>query len=55
VPSLLWVWVGQQLHRAFAISKRDRDLLALAFESGLRVEDLLGQVVKGIAQLSPKS
>jgi hypothetical protein len=41
---LLGVAVGQQLQRAFEISKEHRDLLALPFQSTLRGQDLLDQM-----------
>jgi hypothetical protein len=50
VAGFFGVAVGQQLHRAFEIGKEHRDLLALAFECGLGVEDLLGQMTRGVAQ-----
>jgi hypothetical protein len=43
-PRLLGVTVGEQLHRALEVGEEDRDLLALALESGLGGEDLLGEV-----------
>ena len=36
--------VGEQLHGALQVGEEHRDLLALAFESALRVEDLLSQM-----------
>jgi len=43
------VAVGEQLHRALEIGEEHGDLLALALEGGLGGEDLLGQVLGGIA------
>ncbi len=48
LPRLLGVPVGEQLHRALEVGEQDGDLLALAFESGLRGEDLLGEVLGGV-------
>src|SRR5262249_61195301 len=45
---VLGIGVGEQLHGALEIGKEDCDLLALAFESGLGGEDLLGEVLGGI-------
>jgi hypothetical protein len=39
-----------QLHGALQIGEEHRDLLALAFESGLGDEDLLGQVLGGVGR-----
>jgi hypothetical protein len=36
--------VGKQLHGALQVGEKHRDLLTLAFESALRVEDLLSQM-----------
>src|SRR5262249_29162134 len=36
--------VGEELHGALQVGEEHRDLLALAFESALRVEDLLSQM-----------
>ena len=49
LPGLLGVAVGEQLHRALQVGEEHRDLLALAFEGGLRGEDLLGEVLGGVA------
>ena len=46
---LLGVPVGEQLHRALEVGEEHRDLLALALEGGLRGEDLLGEVLGGVA------
>jgi hypothetical protein len=45
---LLGITVGQQLHGPLEIREEDRDLLALAFERGLRGQDLLGEVLGGV-------
>ena len=45
---LLGVTVGEQLHRALEVGEEDRDLLALALQGGLRGEDLLGEVLRGV-------
>ena len=45
---LLGVAVGQQLHRALEVGEEHRDLLALAFQRGLRVEDSLGEVLGSV-------
>ena len=49
LPRLLGVAVGEQLHRALEVGEEHRDLLALALEGGLRGEDLLGEVLGGVA------
>ena len=41
---LLGIAVGEQFHRALEIRKQHGDLLALAFEGGLRLQDLVGEV-----------
>jgi hypothetical protein len=46
---LLRVPVGEELHRALEVGEEDRDLLALAFERGLRGEDLLCEVPGRVA------
>jgi hypothetical protein len=48
LPGLFGVAVGEQLHRALQVCEEHRHLLALAFEGGLRGEDLLGEVLGGI-------
>ena len=45
---LFRIAVGEQLHRALQIGEENRDLLTLAFERGLRGEDLLGEVPGGV-------
>ena len=47
-PRLLGIAVGEQLHRALQVGEEHRDLLPLAFEGGLRGEDLLGEVLGGV-------
>src|SRR5262245_49089651 len=47
-PGFLWIAVGEQLHRPLEVGEENGDLLALAFESRLGREDLLGQVLRGI-------
>jgi hypothetical protein len=48
LPRFLGVTVGQQLHRALEVGEQHRDLLALAFESGLRGQDAFGEVLGGV-------
>ena len=48
LPGLLGVPVREQLHRALEVGEEHGDLLALAFEGGLRGEDLLGEVLGGV-------
>jgi hypothetical protein len=48
LAGFLGITVGQQLHRTLQVGKQDGDVLALAFESSLRREDLFGQVLRGI-------
>jgi hypothetical protein len=45
---LLRVAVGEQLHRALEVGEEDGDLLALAFESALGGQNLLGEVLGGV-------
>jgi hypothetical protein len=45
---LLGVDLLGQLHRALHVGKQDADLLALALERRLALEDLLGQVLGGV-------
>ena len=45
---LLGIAVGEQLHRALEVGEEHRHLLALAFEGGLRGEDLLGEMLGGV-------
>jgi hypothetical protein len=47
---LLGIAVGQQLHGAFQVGEQHGDLLAFTFEGGLRGEDFLGQIPRGIPQ-----
>ena len=48
LPRLLGIAVGEQLHRALQVGEEHGDLLALALERGLRGEDLLGEVLRGV-------
>jgi hypothetical protein len=41
--------IRKHLHRALQIGEEDRDLFPLALERGLRGQDLLGEVLGGIA------
>jgi hypothetical protein len=45
---LLGVAVGQQFHRALQVGEEYGDLLALPFESALRGEDLLSEVLRRV-------
>ena len=45
---VFWIAISQQFGRALQIGEQHRDLLALAFESVLRPEDLLGEVLRGV-------
>jgi hypothetical protein len=47
-PRLFGVAISEQLHGALEVGEQDRDLLALAFEGGLRREDLLGEMPRGV-------
>jgi hypothetical protein len=42
LPGVLWVSIGKELHRALQIRKDCRDMLTLAFEGGLGIQDFLG-------------
>ena len=48
LPGLLGIPVGQQFHRPLQVGEQHRHLLALAFESRLRIEDAFGQVLRGV-------
>jgi hypothetical protein len=48
VPGLLGIAIGQELHRALEVREEYRDLFAFPFESALRGEDLLGEVLWGV-------
>jgi hypothetical protein len=48
LPRLLRVTVREELHRALEIGEEYGHLLALALERGLRGEDLLGTVLRGV-------
>ena len=52
---LLGIAVGEQLHRALEVGEEHGDLLALAFERGLRGEDLLGEVLRGVGVLETQA
>src|SRR5262249_19841141 len=45
LASLLGIAVREQLHRSFKVGEQHGDLLALAFESRLGGEDLLGEML----------
>jgi hypothetical protein len=45
----LGISVGRQLHRGFQVGKQHRDLLTLSFQGTLRGQDLLRQMLRGIA------
>jgi hypothetical protein len=47
---LLEVAVGQQLHGALEIGEQHRHLLTLGFQGASGVQDLLGQITRGIPQ-----
>ena len=46
--SLFRIAIGEQLHGAFEIGEQHRHLLALAFERGLRGQDLLRNMARGV-------
>ena len=46
---VLGIAVGQQFHRTLQVREQHGDLLALAFQGGLGGEDLLGQMLRGVA------
>src|SRR5262249_48927373 len=48
LPGVLWIAVGEQLHRTLEIGKENCHLLALAFESALRDENLLDKVLRSV-------
>jgi hypothetical protein len=48
LPRLLWVAVGEELHRTFEVCEEDGDLLALALQRRLRGEDFLGEVFRRV-------
>ena len=45
---LLGITVGEEFHRALQVGEEHRDLLALALESGLGSEDLLGEMLRRV-------
>jgi hypothetical protein len=49
LAGLFGIPVGEQLHRALEVGEQYRDLFALAFEGGLRGQDLLGEVLGSVA------
>ena len=48
LASFLRITVGQQLHRTLDVSKKNRDVFALAFESAFGSENLLGQMLRRV-------
>jgi hypothetical protein len=46
LPSLFRIAVSQQFHRTLEVREQDRDLLTLAFQCGLGVDDPLGEVLR---------
>ena len=48
LPRLLRTTVGKQLHRALEIGEEYRDLLALARQRGLRVDDAFGKMLRRV-------
>src|SRR5687767_9001194 len=46
LPRFLRITVGQQLHRTLDVSKKNRDVFALAFERAFGSENLLGQMLR---------
>jgi hypothetical protein len=49
LPGFLRVAGRQQLHGALEVGEQHRDVLALAFERGLRVDDPFGEVLRRVA------
>ena len=49
LPRLLGIAVGEELHGALQVGKQHGDLLALALEGALGREDLLDEVLGGVA------
>jgi hypothetical protein len=45
LPCLLRVFLGQQLHRSFEVSKQHRNLFALTLKDALGSQNLLGEVL----------
>ena len=45
---VLGIGVGEQFHRAFHVGEEHGHLFAFPFEGGLRCEDLLGEVLRGV-------
>jgi len=48
LAGLLRIAISEQLHRALEVGEEHRDLLALAFESCLGGQDLLGEVLGSV-------
>jgi hypothetical protein len=48
VRPLLRVELLGQLHRSFHVREEHRHLLALALERGLRLQDLVGEMLRGV-------
>jgi hypothetical protein len=42
---LLGITISEQLHRALQVSEQHRDLLALALQRGLGIDDAFGKVL----------
>jgi hypothetical protein len=45
---VLWITVGEQLHRALEVGEEDGDLLTLALERALRGQNLLGEMPRRV-------
>ena len=50
---LLGIELLRQLHRALHVGEEHGHLLALALQGGLRLEDLVGQVLRGVGAGAP--
>src|SRR5262249_53997570 len=48
LPSFLRIPVGEELHRSFEVGEEHCDLFALAFQGGLRGEDLLSEMLRSV-------
>jgi hypothetical protein len=48
-PRLLWVPVGEELHRALEVGEEHGHVLAFAFESTLGGQDLLGEMLWSVS------
>jgi hypothetical protein len=53
LPCLFGVAIGQQLRGAFEVGEEHRHLLALAFERGPGLQDLLGEMVGNVGRRCP--